>query len=244
MGDGCLLKDFLGGDRDLFGRCLTGVDMGSFDGDGFLGPSCRGWWHRGPEDGWSKVNCSMTVHREDSRRRESAVVFLISGRDVWFLTQPHESFLCTPGNDRPGGESVAWGNNWWDCRLPFRFPRTLPACSSSWVSKDVIGLGIEGPVCFRGPLRAECGRTGSRVVVAVRDEVLVEAGGAAADFALVCARVVTPVFDVVVPPGPTFRVSGACVVLFERDSSVARPPVSLVSPQSLPVSIAFVRHTW
>lgn len=82
MGDGCLLEEFLGGDRGLFGRDLTGVDMGSFDGDGFLGPSCTVWRHRGPEVGWSKVNCSMTVHMEDSRRQDSVVVFLISGRDA------------------------------------------------------------------------------------------------------------------------------------------------------------------
>jgi len=91
-------------------------------------------------------------------------------------------------------------------------------------------------VCVRGPLRAECGRAGCRVVAAIRDEALVEVAGAAADFALVCARVVTPVFDVAVLPGPIFWVSGACVVLFERDSSVARPPVSPVSPQSIPRS--------
>lgn len=240
MGDGCLLEEFLGGDRGLSGRDFTGVDMGSFDGDGFLGPSCTGWWHMGPEDGWSKVNCSMTVHKQDSWRPDSAVVFLISGRDVCFLTSPHESFLCTPGNDRPGREDVAWGKNQWDCRLPFRLPKTLPALSSSWVSKDVAGLGIEGPVCLRGPPKADCGRAGCRVVVAVRDEDLVEA---ATDFARVCARVVVlPVLDVVVPPGPVFLVSGACVVLLERDSSVVRPSVSPTKLNG--VSIAFVRRTW
>lgn len=86
MGDGCLLDEVLGGDRGLSGRGFTGVDMGIFDGDGFLGPSCTDWWHRGPEDGWSKVNCSMTVAKEDSRRLDLAVAFLISGRDFWFLT--------------------------------------------------------------------------------------------------------------------------------------------------------------
>lgn len=107
MDDGCLLEEFLGGDRDLSKRDFTGVDTGSFDGDCFLGPSCTGWWHRGPDDGWSKVNCSMTVHREDSRQPDSAMMFLISGRDVWFLMSPHESFLCMSGNDCPGREDVA-----------------------------------------------------------------------------------------------------------------------------------------
>lgn len=98
---------------------------------------------------------------------------------------------------------------------------------------DVAGLGIEGPVCFRGPPRAECDRAGCRVVVAVRELVLVDVAEAATDFARLCALVVVlPVFDVVVPPDPTFLVSGACVVLFERESSVAR--LSYQFPQSLP----------
>lgn len=103
-----------------------------------------------------------------------------------------------------------------------------------------MGLGIEGPVCLRGPPNADCGRTGCRVVVAVRDEDLVEA---ATDFARVCARVVVlPVLDVVVPPGPVFLVSGACVVLRERDSSVACPSVSPIKFDD--VSVVFVRRTW
>lgn len=65
------------------------------------------------------------------------------------------------------------------------------------------------------------------MVVAVRDEDLVEA---ATDFARVCARVVVlPALDVVVPPGPVFLVSGACVVLLDRDNSVVSPSVSLMA---------------
>lgn len=214
MGDGCLLEPCFKGDEGLSGKDFTGVDMvGILEGDGFLGPSCAGW---GPVGGWFKAKLSMALHKDDKvLLRESRDTFRMSGKDVCILMQFCKVSPCRPGNDRPGRENGAWEKHW-DCRLPFLFPAGFPVGSSSWVSNDVAGLGIEGPLCFRGPARDECGRGGCRT-----DE---RVAGLVAEDATLFARpciFAGPLtdLDVVLPPGPVFRASGDCVVLFERFNS-------------------------
>ena len=96
----------------------------------------------------------MAAHRENIRPPDSKDALLKFGRDAWVLMRLRVPSPCTPDND-PVREGTGLEIKKWDCRLPFLLPKTLPAGSSSWVSKDVAGLGIEGPVCFRVPARAD-----------------------------------------------------------------------------------------
>lgn len=116
----------------------------------------------------------------------------------------------------------------------------LAAGSSSWVSNEVAGLGIDGPVCLRGPARDECGRGGCRADE--KDPLAVRDADRAAEVATLFARPCifgAPVVGLdVLPPGPIFRVSGAWVVLFERvKSAIPSAPGELVLLHSVLSSI-------